>query len=655
MIKWIEEIRNEEINSSASGDFLTAADFNEIIRSFDTSTKEVVQRLSEIIVGGDNSYSYENMCNAAVELDEKIQNVDVLISVACALSLAVSPEVRTWKKVRSIAVNSWEVEHWLTEAMLSLAQSEPALQLPYISLAELIFGLLENDDLPSEFDRATRIRDESLAHWRQTEYQLEALWDGISSSSYLMYESEMRLFDLLYQLDPSSFVELASKSTNPFLIDSALLAAGIGAFSPKFTRWASCVAAAPTAFSEDGTWTKSILLPLLLLHARNHLMEPGNRHPKNDNEPQKLEALNADVRNIAGEVARVISDRVDAKSILHRWGTWLMRQIVRTQDKYADIRSQSFVDNLLVETLGSHLGNQPLGDDQPTDLAPWEPWCYRCLRSSLAYERLGSPQSFTTFAAEWHVTPENWMQQFGRTLVTRASVFTPPDDTPGMFAHLLAFPLASCDEFPQAWQAVWRNATYLREVLEFGSPDATSDEYADRASASDLLLLLSRIGLALLDQAASNENRDQRYMKANLSQLHEALASATLDVLTIDNTLNRTKWKSLLQHIGLRRFVWSREYTDESRPDIFSRASWPDSGYYLQTFSADPTDLLSFLNACLQNGVAPDALRAALDRHAIDLEGCLKTLHRLNELSAYRYPLDRGTVNAVSKLIERRV
>ncbi|WP_271099508.1 hypothetical protein, partial [Enterococcus faecalis] len=90
------------------------------------------------------------------------------------------------------------------------------------------------------------------------------------------------------EIAPEIFHQLLGCSTNPFLVNSALLSAGIGAFSPRFRQWEDSVRAAPAAFDPDGKWNGSVVLPLLLVHARNALLQPGKQTPRYEADEEEV-------------------------------------------------------------------------------------------------------------------------------------------------------------------------------------------------------------------------------------------------------------------------------------------------------------------------------------------------------------------------------
>ncbi|GAB1437175.1 hypothetical protein MASR2M32_34300 [Sphaerotilus sulfidivorans] len=271
--------------------------------------------------------------------------------------------------------------------------------------------------------------------------------------------------------------------------------------------------------------------------------------------------------------------------------------------------------------------------------------------SLLAAEGIGDPPPFTAFADQWQLTPEDWHQRKGRDLLARASTRLPSDEIPGLFAHLLVFPLASSAGFAAGWLRLWNSAYYLREVLEFGSFDAVVNDYSDRSDASSLLLLLGCMGLGCFDQAVSRLGKDDQVEAGELVSLHRILTSAAMEISQLDDTLNRDRWQTILQHLALRRIYGDERVASTSRAAVFAPGDETLIQAYMQYFQADPGDLIAFLHACMSNGFDAAMLRDELQGAAIDLQACVANLQRLNKLNDRRYPLRADALQAIEPLM----
>lgn len=652
-MQWIRE-RNTECNESDGHDgFRPREDFLELMAQVDEDSPQLFRSLADVVTELGEPPGIDSLKELVRQRTTLQVDTDMLLTAACAWALARDPQLTTWQKIRKIAYHSWELDHWLSESMAAYVQRDAKARDAYIDLAKLLFTELENGALKSESERRNEMREGAWVHWQDATYQLDELWWGLRGSDFMSYEDEMRIFGLLSEIAPEDFQQLIAGSKNPFLVDAALLSAGAGAFSPRFAQWQACATEAPLAFAPDGCWTGSVLLPLLLVHARNELLEPSRRVPRYGADEAEVAALTTQVTELTYAVVNFLADREDAPATFSRWSTWLMRQMLRpTEKNFNDIRSNNFVDNVLLEAMGKAMQGRPLIEVAPEDAAPWEAWCYLCVQSFFAHSGVSETPSFQEFANQWQLTPENWHGLEGRLLSARSSLHLPSDDLPDLSANLLAFPLASRSKFASGWQQLWDSSYYLREVLEFGSVDAGTEVYSDRADASRLLLLLGSIGLACFDQVITRLKETPSQLAEEIITLHGAIVMAAMEVLHLDDTVSRNKWLALLQHLALRRVYWDGCYTAERRVALFTGPQQPTIGDYLNYFQADPGDLVAFLHACMLNGLDASKLREELRGAAVDLRACVNTLQRLHGLRENRYLMDGRAIKAIEPLMD---
>ncbi|KWN73893.1 hypothetical protein [Burkholderia ubonensis] len=655
-MQWIQERNAEPHGLHDHEQFKTREDFLGFMAQGEQGYRQWVPSLVEAITAPDNPPEIEPLRERARQQMERADDPDMLLTIACAWALSSNPKLETWQRVKKVAYNSWQVANWLSEAMSALAQNDAEVRKVYISLSIRLFEALDRGDLKSESQQKNNEREGALQDWLRAKYKLEELWWGLRTSHFMYYEEEIRIFGLLNELSSDDFQRLIASSNNPFLVNAALLGAGVWAFNPRFSQWEICAKMAPSAFDPDGSWRGSPVLPLLLVHARNELLAPTRQVPRQGADEDEVATLTAQVTELVQVVVDILSSRNDAPATFARWSAWLMHELLRHEESnFTDIRSYSFVDNALLEAIGKAMRGKSLPLNMSNDVAPWEAWCHHCVMSSFAYDGFIDVPSFKEFADQWQLSPENWHEPRGRQLLERADLHLIGNNgMPGLSANLLAFPLASKDDFAQGWQQLWDSTYHLREVLEFGSADAGEDSYADRGNASRLLLLLGCMGLACFDQIGARlEASPDQQMTMELISLYKALSSAAMEVLHLDNTLNRDKWRAFLQHLALRRVYWDGNYTAEQRFALFPTQQEPTIRDYLNYFQADPGELVTFLHACMLNQLDPLGLRNELREASVDLRACVAMLKRLHELRENRYPVNDRAISLIEPLMER--
>lgn len=652
-MKWICERSAELDPPQGANGFKTQEDFLQFLDQAVQVAPDVIALLANDLLATEESVrEWLSFTRTRLQANQQL-DAEMLITAACAWDLARSPTLETWRKVRRISRHSWQIEHWLKEAMSAYAQRDDNARKAYVELAVQLFKALENRELDSESDRKNEARNGAWEHWQAAKYPLEEIWWGLRGSDFMNYEEEMHIFGLLNEIEHEGFLRLISSSSNPFLVDAALLSSGVGPFNPRFAQWEKFAQVAPLAFTQDGSWVKgSVLLPLLLVQARHNLHAPSNQTLRYGADEADAAALTSQVLELVRAVVNILANRGDAPALFARWSTWLMRQVLQTRDmEFNDIRSRDFVDKALIEEMGRAMQGLQQITAAPEVAAPWEAWCYLCVKSMFADSGLIKMPSFDEFACQWKITPENWYGLEGRGLLERADLHLPRDNIPDLSANLLVLSLAENDEFALGWHQLWDNAYYLREVLEFGSIDAGTKTYSDRADASRLLLLLACMGLACFDQATCRLTGETESLAKELACLYRVLALAAMEVLLIDDTISRDKWKTLLQHLAVRRVYWDGSYTTGNQVSLFTENHEPAIRHYLDYFKADPSDLVAFLSACMFNQLDASKIREELRSAGVDLSACVNTLQRLHELSEYKYPIQSGAIRAIEPLM----
>lgn len=682
-MQWIHE--RSPVREAVQGNdgFKTRVHFHELMARAGGDTARLTDLVLQDAVAWGERPDIEQLHRLVQQRTRLDFDPDVLLTAACAWALESRPQLETWKIVRRIARHSWQIEHGLSEAMAARAQMDQGARRAYVDLATQLFTALARGDLSSESHRRNEARAGALSHWQTASYPLEELWWGLRGADFMMYEEEIRVLGLMSEIAPQEFQQLIAGSDNPFLVEAALVSAGVGAFNSRFAQWAAFATAAPLAFTQEGRWNGSVLLPLLLVHAHNELLQSGRLPAGQQADEAEIAALTTQITELIDTVVSVLAGRQDARATFARWSTWLMRQVLLQKNEgYDDLRSRVFIDNALLQAIGkftqgkeSAEGQQPSISATPEDAGPWEAWCYRCVLSSFAHDGFITPPPFTEFATQWQLAPENWHEREGRDLLARAQLHLPREDFPGLSANLLVYPLASKNGFAADWRQLWDRAFYLREVLEFGSVDANANTYADRADASALLLLLGCMGLACLDQAGARldasprspsqsvveETTEARVAKTSnetaeeMADLHAALAAGVIEVLHLDDTLQRDKWQALLQHVALRRIHWDHRYSAGQRTAVFAPQHEPTIPDYLGLLQANPEELLAFLHACMLNNFDISGLRRELSDARVDLTACVDTLRQLQELRPHRYPINGEAMKMIEPLTDRSV
>ncbi len=649
--QWPSERRAEERQMTANTSFKTAQDFLALLNAFSNGLPGAFDDLVIWIAEQDGDLSeierrIASVVNAA-NLQAYPDSLPLLTTFACAAALAHAPSLHTWGKVSAFKYNSWQLEHWLGAAMAAYAKVNSQACHKYVALAREAFAGLDNFSLKSKSDRKNEERSGAWASWNERPDKLDEIWWGLRGWHGLMnYEEELPLFQVFYELSPDEFVRTLLESSNPYLVSALLFVAGIGAFSPRLSEWKRVLAAAPVAFEDSGKWNGSVLMPLLLVEARNQLLQVRQNFRTAAPTPDELHEIRQQVADTAEVIAAALAARQDASAIFSRWTPWLMRQVLsHTSKDIADVKCSAFADDALIDAIGRNLGNCALPQTSPADAASWESWCYRCARSSFAYNEHISVPAWEDFGNEWRLAPDDWAGEKGGLLRDHANLLTTLNkEIPGVAANLLAYPIAQSSSPGEAWIGLWNDAITLREIVEFGDSDATSDEYSSRSEAGQLLLLLFHIGLAIFDQGASQCSSSSSPEAESLVDLYMALISAAYEMREIDSTLNHDEWLSVVQHLTVRRMIWEQMSGDESKPVnfiVFRPDDTPTVVDLLVEAKGNVIELVAILQSLLLNGPDVSRLKADLNSASISLSDIVRSIRRLNQFHSRKYPIDQ--------------
>ncbi len=660
--QWPSERHAEKRELFADSSFKTAQDFLSLLNALPLGLPKAFDDIVSWIVEQNGVLSELEQCTAQLA-DEIAPTIPdgktMLMTLACGAALERMPSLQTWTKINVFKYNSWQLAHWLSEAMTAYAEMNPSACNAYVKLAKETFAALDNFTLESQSARTNEERSGAWAYWNKRQDKLEEIWWGLRGwSGFMNYEEELPLFQVFYKLNPDEFIRTISRSANPYLVSALLFVVGIGAFSPRLSEWKRMTAAAPAAFEDGGKWNSSVLMPLLLVEARNQLLQVRQNLRNQDLTTGELDEIKQEITSTAELIVTALAARQDASTTFARWSPWLMRQILgQTAKEIADVKSAAFADDAFIDAIGRKLGGNPLPQTSPDDAPLWEAWCYRCALASFAYNGHIQTPAWEDFGDEWRLSPEDWGGDKGRLLREHASLIaTLNKEIPGLAANLLAYPIAKSPSLAEGWIGLWNDAFALREIVEFGDSDAVEDEYSSRSEAGRLLLLLFRVGLAIFDQGAARSSNNNSPEARSLASLFKALNFATCEMREIDSTLNHDEWLSVVQHLAVRRMVWEYPSGNEAASmnfQVFKADDTPIVSDILSEAKGNVIELVSILQSLLLNSPDVSRLKADLNKASIDLFDIVQSIRSLNQYHPRKYPIDEAQLQKLEAYCAR--
>ena len=234
---WPSE-RAEERQMTADTSFKTAQDFLALLNAFPNGLPRAFDDVVIWIVEQDGDLSELERRIASVVDAANLQaypdSQPLLMTFASAAALAHAPSLHTWGRVSAFKYNSWQLAHWLGEAMTAYAKVNSTACHHYVALAKEAFSGLDNLSLQSKSDRINKERYGAWASWNERQDKLDEIWWGLRGwHGFMNYEEELPLFQAFFELNPEEFIRTLSASSNPYLVSAVLFVSGIGAFSPR--------------------------------------------------------------------------------------------------------------------------------------------------------------------------------------------------------------------------------------------------------------------------------------------------------------------------------------------------------------------------------------------------------------------------------------
>jgi hypothetical protein len=489
--------------------------------------------------------------------------------------------------------------------------------------------------------------------WKENPGLSRLWWGHLERGATFLHRDDNGIFGIMASLDARAFAGLCRLLDNPYAVLAALNASGA---RWRFDRWQELTAIAPPAFGPDGSWNGSAALPLLLYLGRAQLQPQIGREVSEADINQAAEEINGLIQMIS----ELLAARDDAAGCGQRWATWLMRGAMTGLSHEpapfpADVRSRGYVDTALIDALAKRLPPDGWSPSPAPDAEVWEPWCYRCVRISVA-NALGKPMpAVDDFLAEWRVSPDEWASVPGRILQAHASLFETLGKRADAYGtRVLALPLIEVPDALGVWRRLWASTDTIREVVEFGDADAgRDDEWRPRSEAAQLMRLVFGLGLMMMDHIIMPIRPLAYDRRPVLERLLRSLAEAVNEMASIDHS-DQGFWGDAMRHLAIRRVVWLSGRQPEASPAAavsFDEKTRPRLEDFIRGLRGDVQALMGLVEVALRNRVDPATLKQALEVAGIDLRKERSLAERLVDLDPKRAGITTEQLAAAETLL----
>lgn len=573
---------------------------------------------------------------------------DAALALACVAALRKTPTHETWQYLWSLAWHSSSLAEFLPEAVIRAA-TDDVFKNEFSRIARIAVEEANQNPGRRAISREKHVGPGLKEQWRQRAH-LSTLWRGnFGNSTFPIGSDDDHVLAIMADIDLSEFVHLLSLYDYPDPVAHALMWCG----APwRFSRWTELVTAAPEAFQDDGQWTGSLILPLLLAFGHGQFQFPLRAEASDE---QVLEAT-LEIQKLAKEVAQAIARRDDAQGCMTRWGNWLVRSEIPAVSANlvphpTNAASQGFTDDALLEALIAEMPEKAWKHSPTPDAESWEPWCHLALGALVALAGKTSIPELTDFLYEWVITPEGWQEPNGQTLKLRAVPFEiggPKAD--GYGGRLLAVPMVEAAPADEQWRRFWGSTIVLREIAEFGDADETTNGGWDgRSDAGRLLMLQFNIGLMMLDHLIGPP-RELTYDRSSaIGGLLPSLYDAVREMAAIDQ-LNLKFWSAALRHLAIRRARWIS--TSASGASLLDVAARPTLSDFVQSLAGDTENLLSLAYVAEKNEISRAEIAGAFEAADVDIGAEIAIAERLISISPRAIGLDQQQLDNIRRNVQ---
>lgn len=571
------------------------------------------------------------------------------LAVAALSHFRKHPTAETWSALWRLGYYSAAFEQDFDQLVRFVAKNDATFRELFLRVASDVLGQAQGAPGRRVSPREREGYAALLGAWTAAPSLLEIWWGLRGSNHYLSAGDDDGVLAIVAELDISLFIRHIATFDQPYSIQHALNAAGA---SRSMACWQQMVAAAPKAFEADGRWTTSSVLPLLLVIARNQLHD--GYHQMQPRGAQISATSVADLENVAKIIADTVAGRADAGPTTRRWAAWLFRQVLTllSQDPKARTPAsggRAYPDALLISSLAAASPSDIWTPPASEDCEGWETWCDRGARISAALTGRATLPEAASFLAEWLLATDDAYSDRGTELAEHASMFVTFGKRPDAYgAVLLALPLLETADPAATWSQFWSGCESIRELIEYDDYSIT-EEGINRLSSSharELMQLAFGIGLGVLDQLALSPADVQAKKTASVEHLFGALLTAVNEMTAIDK-FDTTYWRSALQHLVIRRALWSSDDAARSATRVFSDDFKPGVAEVLSQAAGDHELVFLLIDAVLRNGVPAPLVASAVQSAKVDLDEYLALAARLMMVGDKRLALSEEHMKAV--------
>jgi len=196
-------------------------------------------------------------------------STDLTLAIAFTKVLRTIPTASTWNYLWSLAWQVSSLEYTLLRVVTATGKEDQSFKSLFLEIASGVIKEAAAQPGRSLIQSKRAEYSQLREDWKQNP-SLTKIWRGLGEGDCLLFRDDYGVFGIAADLDLEAFMCLLSEFDNPFPILVALQAAQAGW---SFSRWQRLLRLAPTAFNDNGNWNGSLIVPLLLVIARDQVLQ----------------------------------------------------------------------------------------------------------------------------------------------------------------------------------------------------------------------------------------------------------------------------------------------------------------------------------------------------------------------------------------------
>ena len=493
-----------------------------------------------------------------------------------------------------------------------------------------------------------------LEQWRKSP-ELRSVWSGLPGMRHSYYPSEVDVLSNIYlELDTGRLAELLDRFDNPYQVWTVLTGFAWLGLDRNFVAWTELFRHAAPSFTDDGSWNKRSLEPLLLVIAQDALRHA--RLPK-DAAEDLVSARQVEFNCLTAAIGKLIAEKPHGSSLALRWGAWLFRLSAggtNDEEPYPqDLRQGITPLWRMLEALARSDAAKSWNSIPVPDAAFEEVLSLLAAKIVAANERNSMYPGAEPLLRCLPEAPENFLGDSGRGTRELTRLFSSYGARPDGLKYR-TFSLLMLQGNPVSlYRDLWRRTLTLRELAEHWQAGEQND---GRMDAKQVLGMVLSIGLTTLDYYADTRSITDLNSPREPDQFGElfALVYDGLREVQAIELFNQPFWTNLYMHLLVRRALYENAHVEKV---VVAAPLSPDTEPTLSTMLTNIAGVAPIffdgLDSLIRNSIPIERVANALQSENINLGTIVEAARRLNEIDE-RHPYRIETATQIAAKMNQR-